>query len=87
MATAKITVTLPADQLEDIRALVAKGASPNVSAFVKRAVSVALSDAAGWKETLQEALQQTGGPLLQRERAWADRLLSAKKAPRRKKAA
>jgi hypothetical protein len=58
MATQKITITLDADQVEQIRALVA--------AFVQHAVGVALHDAAGWKEMLEGALQQTGGRLRQR---------------------
>jgi len=76
MATAKITITLPDDQVEKIRTLVAAGRAGSVSAFVKHAVAVALFDAAGWNEMLQDALQQTGGPLTKNERAWADAVLS-----------
>ena len=76
MATAKITITLQDDQVEEMRALVAAGRAASVSAFVKHAVAVALSDAAGWREMLEDALQQTGGPLTKKERAWADALLS-----------
>ena len=76
MATAKITITLQDDQVEEMRALVAAGRAASVSAFVKHAVGVALSDAAGWREMLADALQQTGGPLTKKERAWADALLS-----------
>lgn len=76
MATTKITITLNDDQVEEIRALVGAGQSANVSAFVKHAVGVALSDAAGWREMLGEALQQTGGPLTKKEREWADGVLS-----------
>jgi Arc/MetJ-type ribon-helix-helix transcriptional regulator len=76
MATTKITITLPDKQLDEIRALVAAGAAASVSAFVKHAVGVALFDAAGWREMLEDALQQTGGPLMKKERAWADALLS-----------
>ena len=90
MATAKITITLEDRQVEEIRALVAAGAAANVSAFVKHAVGVALFDAAGWREMLEDALQQTGGPLTKEERSWADALLSPhqkKKAPRKGRAA
>jgi Arc/MetJ-type ribon-helix-helix transcriptional regulator len=83
MATTKITITLPDDQLEEIRGLVAAGGASSVSAFVKHAVGIALYDAAGWREMLQDALRQTGGPLTQKERAWADALL----APQAKKRA
>jgi Arc/MetJ-type ribon-helix-helix transcriptional regulator len=90
MAITKITITLPDDQVEEIRALVAAGEAANVSAFVKHAVGVALHDAAGWREMLNEALQQTGGPLTKKERAWADALLSPrghKRGSRKRKAA
>ena len=58
MATSKITITLPDDQIDEIRALVGAGEAANVSAFVKYAVGVALSDAAGWREMLQDALRR-----------------------------
>jgi Arc/MetJ-type ribon-helix-helix transcriptional regulator len=83
MATTKITITLPDQQLRDIRALVATGQSSSVSAFVKHAVDIALFDAAGWKEMLAGALQQTGGPLTDKERGWADSIL-APRAPKRR---
>jgi Arc/MetJ-type ribon-helix-helix transcriptional regulator len=81
MATAKVTITLDDKQLEEIRALVKGGKASNVSAFVQHAVGIALHDAAGWKEMLEGALQETGGPLTKQERAWADALL----APRKRK--
>ena len=76
MATTKITITLPDDQLAEIRALVKAGKSASVSAFVTHAVGVALFDAAGWSLMLEDALEQTGGPLTPKEREWADSLLS-----------
>jgi Arc/MetJ-type ribon-helix-helix transcriptional regulator len=82
MATVKITITLPDDQVEEIRALITTGRAASLSAFVKHAVGVALHDAAGWREMLEDALQQTGGPLSKKERAWADALLSSQ--PRKK---
>lgn len=88
MATTKITITLDNEQLREVRSLVAAGRSANVSAFVKHAVSVALSDAAGWREMLKDALRETGGPLTKKERAWADGILSPPRpSPRRRKAA
>jgi Arc/MetJ-type ribon-helix-helix transcriptional regulator len=77
MATTKITITLPDDQLDDIRSLVKAGQAASVSSFVKHAVGVALFDAAGWREMLKDALDQTGGQLTTKERAWADEILSA----------
>lgn len=75
MATRKVTITLDEAQLERIRSLVAAGSAPNVSAFVQHAVSVSLDDVAGWGAMLAEALGQTGGPLTDSERAWADEAL------------
>ena len=90
MATTKITITLEDQQLEEIRALVAARAAASVSEFVKHAVGVDLFDAAGWREMLEDALQQTGGPLRRKERAWADALLfphGQKRVSRKGKAA
>ena len=90
MATTKVTITLDDAQLEEIRAFVANGKASTVSAFVKHAVAIALHDAAGWKEMLEGALLETGGPLTKKERAWADALLSPRRkgvSKRRRKAA
>lgn len=76
MATTKITVTLPDEQLREIRVLIAASQTTSVSAFVKHAVGIALFDAAGWREMLRDALQETGGPLTAKDRAWADGILS-----------
>ena len=75
MATQKVTVTLDKVQLEQIRALVQTGTASSVSGFVQHAVAVALDDVAGWGAMLAEALRQTGGPLSDGERAWADDVL------------
>ena len=83
MATSKITITLHDEQLREIRSLVTAGQAASVSAFVQHAVRVALSDAAGWKEMLANALQETGGALTRKERAWADAQLSAGQKRRR----
>ena len=87
MATTKITITLPDDQIHSIRELVAAERASSVSAFVKHAIAVALFDAAGWREMLNDALRQTGGPLTNEERKWADALLHPSvRKPERKKA-
>lgn len=86
MATTKVTITLDEEQLKQVRSLVASGRAPNVSAFVKHAVGIALLDAAGWTAMLSEAVERTGGPLTDRERKWADGVLNAggrKGRPRR----
>jgi hypothetical protein len=90
MATRKITITLRDDQLKEVQALVRAGEAASISGFAQHAVGVALSDAAGWKEMLADALQKTGGPLTQKERVWADALLSQRgqrRNPRRGKTA
>ncbi|MBI4263059.1 MAG: hypothetical protein HY657_01665 [Acidobacteria bacterium] len=84
MATTKVTITLDDHQLDDIRELVAAGKAPTVSAFVKHAVGIALHDAAGWRDMLQTALAETGGPLTEKERRWADTVLAAPRRRRRK---
>lgn len=75
MATRKVTVTLDEGQLEQIRRLVGGGRAPSVSGFVQHAVDVSLDDVAGWGALLAEALRDTGGPLTDDERVWADELL------------
>lgn len=82
MATRKVTVTLPEEQLERVRALVEAGKAPSVSGFVQHAVGVALDDVAGWGALLAQALQDTGGPLSAVEQAWADQILGIDKRPK-----
>lgn len=76
MATRKVTVTLPVEQLDAVRAFVDQGRSKSVSAFVQHAVAVTLGDVAGWGLVLDEALARSGGPLTSGERAWADAVLA-----------
>ena len=78
IATTKITITLQNDQVDEIRDLLESGKAANVSAFVQHAVRLALQDVAGWREMLDEALRQTGGPLTDKERAWADAIMTSK---------
>jgi len=87
MATSKLTITLPDDQLKEVRALVGAGRARSVSAFVSHAVKIALFDAAGWRETLKETLDRTGGPLTKKERAWADAAMSGQTRRKRRRAA
>jgi Arc/MetJ-type ribon-helix-helix transcriptional regulator len=85
MATKKVTVTLQAEQLTAIRALVAARSTSSVSAFVQHAVAVSLNDVAGWGALLAAALEKTGGPLTRAERSWADEVLLKKSPGKRKK--
>jgi Arc/MetJ-type ribon-helix-helix transcriptional regulator len=82
MATRKVTVTLDGAQIDQIRKLVDSGSATSVSGFVQHAVSVALDDVAGWGALLAEALRDTGGPLTDDERAWADELLGSRRRRR-----
>jgi len=83
MATQKVTVTLPEEQVAAIRRLVSAGRAATVSGFVQHAVAVALDDVAGWGAVLAKALAETGGDLTAEERQWADRILGV--TPRRGK--
>ena len=87
MATTKVTITLEDEQLAAIRDLVASGKAESVSGFVKHAVNVSLADVAGWGAMLGLALEQTGGPLSAKERAWADSVLRARPRQKRKRKA
>jgi Arc/MetJ-type ribon-helix-helix transcriptional regulator len=75
MATKKVTITLDEAQLARIQSLIRAGSAASVSGFVQHAVTVALDDVAGWGAMLAEALRETGGPLSDEERAWADSVL------------
>jgi Arc/MetJ-type ribon-helix-helix transcriptional regulator len=80
MASTKITITLPDSQLEEIRKRVAAADSPSVSGFIQQAVRKSLENAVEFRAMVEEALKETGGPLKPRERAWARKVLSARKS-------
>jgi len=82
MATRKVTVTLDEVQLDQIRRLVHGGGARSVSGFVQHAVAVALDDVTGWGAMLAGALSDTGGPMSDDERVWADEQLGT--MPRRR---
>lgn len=86
MAAKKVTITLDESALDRIHALVRAGTAASVSGFVQHAVGVALDDVAGWGAMLAGALRQTGGPLSDDERAWADEALGLR-APQGQSAA
>lgn len=79
MATAKITITLPDRQLEEIRKRVAAQESASVSGFIQQAVQKSLENSAEFRAMVDEALSATGGPLTPKERAWARRMLSPRR--------
>ena len=78
-ATKKITITLEAEQLDRVRELVEAGKASSVSGYVQHAVGVSLDDVAGWGAVLAQALRDTGGPLSQDEKDWADEMLGNRK--------
>jgi Arc/MetJ-type ribon-helix-helix transcriptional regulator len=73
--TQKVTITLRKRQLDAIRELIAVGKADSVSGFVQHAVQVSLDDVTGWGAMLAQALEETGGPLTDQERAWAGKAL------------
>ncbi len=85
MASKKITITLAADQAAKIRQLVQTGQAASVSGFVQHAVAVSLQDVAGWGAMLAKALEESGGPLTSRERAWADEVMGPRRGRATKK--
>jgi Arc/MetJ-type ribon-helix-helix transcriptional regulator len=85
--TTKFTITLDNEQFEEIKRIVAAGEAPSVSAFVKKAIETALDDSRGWDRMLEQMLEETGGPLTDAEREWADDVLGIPKSKRRKRSA
>jgi Arc/MetJ-type ribon-helix-helix transcriptional regulator len=79
IATTKITVTLPDRQLTEIRKRVAAQEAPTVSGFIQQAVQKSLENAVDFRAMVGEGLTATGGPPKSRERAWARRMLAARK--------
>lgn len=76
MASIKVTVTLPEQQVHAVRQLVSHGQALSVSGFVQHAVGLALDDIDGWGLLLTQALFSTGGELTEDERRWADSVLA-----------
>ena len=79
MATTKITITLPDDQLEEIRKRVADQDSPTISGFIQHAVQKSLDNAAEFRAMVKEGLKETGGPVNAKERAWARTMLASQR--------
>ena len=76
MATSKITITLPDIQIAEIRKRVAARESTSVSGFIQQAVQRSLQNAAEFHAMVNQAVEETGGPLTPKERAWARKMLS-----------
>jgi hypothetical protein len=84
-STTKFTITLDNAQFDEIKRLVSAGHAPSVSGFVKKAIDTALNDVVGWRQMLDEALAQTGGPPTAAERKWADDILGVRTAAHARK--
>lgn len=77
MATQKVTVTLPVEQVAAIRDLVGNGEAESVSGFVTHAVALALEDRVAFAALLESSLERTGGPMTAAEARWADSILGS----------
>ena len=77
--TLPLVITLPDDQFKAIRERVAARESASVSGYIRQAVQKSLDNAAVFRAIVDAALNETGGPLTPKERAWARRMLSPRK--------
>ena len=76
----RLTITVDADIADQVKALIAQGGAPNVSAYVEHAVKCQLAADADFDVLLATMLDETGGPLTPDERAAARRVLSGEAA-------
>ena len=72
---ARITITIDTDVLARVRSEVEAGPLRSVSAFFQHAAVQQLAAEADFDAWLVEALEATGGPLTDEERAEAQRIL------------
>lgn len=79
MAAVKITITIPKEQLEDIRKRVTSRKTPSVSGFIQQAVQKSLENDVEFLAMLDESLERTGGPLTPEELAWATKAITPRK--------
>jgi Arc/MetJ-type ribon-helix-helix transcriptional regulator len=78
MTKSKIAVTLPPELVERARRAVRKGVAASVSAYVTKALEerAKLDDLAAMLESM---LEESGGPLTERERRAADQALGLRR--------
>ncbi len=76
----RLTITVDADIADQVKALVAQGGAPSVSAYVEHAMKCQLAADADFDVLLATMLDETGGPLTPDERAAARRVLSGEAA-------
>lgn len=75
---AKIAVTLPQELVESARRAVRRGRAASVSAYVAGALEQR-AKSEDLDTLLEEMLEETGGPMTDEERAWADEQLGLKR--------
>lgn len=73
---AKATITIDADLLDAVKAAVANGGSPSVSAYIEHAVAGQLASESDFDDMVDEMLGDSGGPPSADERAAARALLT-----------
>lgn len=79
MATTKITITLPNEQLAEIRRRRLRGPETTVSGFIQRAVGKFLSADAELEAMIDASLAKSGGPPTKEELAWARKAFAPKR--------
>lgn len=77
MATQKVTITIDQELLDHVRRLVKDGEASSLSAYIRDAIRKTIENEAAYRRMLDDMLAETGGPLTDEERAWAEEFLSA----------
>lgn len=72
---AKIAISIRQDLLDEIQGSVERGTSPSVSAYIEKAIEHQVWARAEFLQMMDDALEETGGPMTDEEIAWADRVL------------
>jgi Arc/MetJ-type ribon-helix-helix transcriptional regulator len=85
MATTKVTITVPDNQLAQIRRRVTAKQSPSVSGFIQQAIQKSLDSDGEFRAMLADIIQETGGPPTAEERAWVRQALAPLKKKRTKR--
>jgi Arc/MetJ-type ribon-helix-helix transcriptional regulator len=78
MTSAKVAISLPKEVLARARAAVRRGEAASLSAYVCSALEEKTSKA-DVVEMFDRMLEETGGPLTQSEKSWADEALGVAK--------
>jgi hypothetical protein len=80
MTAKKIAITVPEKTLAGARRAVKSGKATSLSAYISRAIEqkTMSDDLDAW---LKEWEDETGGPLTESEKAWADAALDGKPVP------